>query len=135
MDNVKPLRSTSDRSSNLNVLGQPMTECSCEPKTGWFRDGFCRTDDSDHGHHVVCCVMTDSFLNFSKAQGNDLTTPRPEFGFPGLKAGDHWCLCCQRWHQAFEAEKAPLVNLEATHMSALSVVSLDQLRQYSHLMN
>ena len=135
MDNVTPLRPVSDRTSNLNVLGEPMDVCSCEPMTGWFRDGKCRTDERDHGHHVVCVVMTAEFLKYSKKQGNDLSTPMPHFGFEGLKAGDHWCLCCTRWREAYEEGSAPLVNLKATHMSALSVVSLDQLKQHSHLLN
>ncbi len=135
MSKVTELRPVNDRTSSLNVLGQPMNECSCEPMTGWFRDGKCRTDEHDYGHHAICCVMTDEFLKFSKKAGNDLSTPMPHFGFPGLKAGDHWCLCSSRWKDAFEADCAPLVNLAATHMSALSVVTLDQLKQHSHILN
>ncbi len=127
MSKVINLRETKDRSSSLNVFGQPLSECSCEPMTGWFRDGFCKTDESDHGHHVVCCVMTDEFLDFSKKEGNDLSTPRPEFGFVGLKEGDHWCLCASRWKEAFDEGKAPQVVLESSHMSSLTVATLEQL--------
>lgn len=96
--------------------------------TGYFRDGFCHTIDEDRGSHTVCAIMTDEFLAFSKAQGNDLSTPRPEYAFPGLKAGDKWCVCVSRWEEAFVVGKAPKVVLEATHERALDVVSLDELR-------
>lgn len=99
--------------------------------TGWFRDGCCNTDARDVGRHVVCAEMTDEFLQFSKARGNDLSTPRPEFGFPGLRAGDKWCLCAARWQEAFEAGSAPKVILEATHERALEVCDLDDLRAFA----
>lgn len=81
----------------LNVLGGPLEACGCEPMTGWFRDGICRSDTSDVGQHTICCIINDRFLTYSKAQGNDLATPMPEFGIPGLHSGDHWCLCASRW--------------------------------------
>lgn len=121
----------SDDQTQLNVLGKPLQLCSAAPLTGYFRDGCCRSDASDRGLHVVCAVMTDEFLRFSKACGNDLSTPRPEFSFPGLKAGDRWCLCAQRWREAFEVGKAPDVVLEATHISALAVVFLEQLKSHA----
>ena len=114
-----------------NVLGTELETCSNDPVTGFYRDGCCNTGAEDHGLHLVCAVMTDEFLAFSKAAGNDLSTPRPEFGFPGLGDGDRWCLCVTRWVQAYEAGFAPKVVLEATHISALEFVTLDQLEQYA----
>ncbi len=116
----------------LNVLGKPIKICSCNPKTGWYRDGFCKTDSSDLGQHTVCCVVTEAFLTYSRAQGNDLTTPIPEFNFPGLKAGDHWCLCAARWKQAYEDGMAPLVNLESTEISTLAIIGLEVLLKYAY---
>ena len=115
-----------------NVLGEPLSVCGCEPMTGWYRNGFCQTDPTDLGQHSICCVMTEQFLSYSKAQGNDLTTPVPAFQFPGLKPGDHWCVCAPRWKQAYEDGVAPLVRLEATEETALMVVSLEQLKQHAH---
>ena len=109
----------------LNVLGQTLQACSTDPMTGWFRDGCCRTDDNDHGRHVVCAVMTDEFLVFSRLKGNDLSTPAPQYGFPGLKAGDRWCLCASRWAQALKAGCAPQVVWEATEMKALAYATLE----------
>ncbi len=114
-----------------NVFGQALKKCSCEPLTGWFRDGSCRTDSSDHGIHTVCCVMTDSFLRYSKAQGNDLSTPAPQYGFGGLKVGDHWCLCAQRWKEAYDDGMAPLVRMEATEISTLKYIDFDILSKHS----
>lgn len=114
-----------------NVLGGPLEPCSQDPLTGWFRDGCCRTDANDHGRHVVCARMTDVFLAFSTSRGNDLSTPRPEFGFPGLKPGDRWCVCVDRWREALEAGVAPPVVLEATHESALKRVELAELRYHA----
>ena len=94
-----------------NVLGKNLEICSCKPLTGWFRDGFCRYDLSDSGNHSICCVMNDNFLNYSKSQGNDLTTPMPEYAFPGLKNGDNWCICLERWKEARDDGLAPLVRL------------------------
>jgi uncharacterized protein len=115
----------------LNVFGRPLKACGTDPMTGYFRDGCCRTDPDDRGLHVVCAIMTNQFLAFSRLQGNDLSTPRPEYAFPGLKAGDRWCLCASRWLEAFYAGKAPQVDLEATHLNALGVVSLAQLHEHA----
>ena len=112
-----------------NVLGGELQVCSTDPLTGFYRDGCCSTGADDLGLHVVCARMTDEFLAFSKSRGNDLITPNPAFGFPGLKAGDQWCLCAARWKEAFDAGVAPPVVLEATHISALEFASLDELRQ------
>lgn len=119
------------RGAPRNVLGGPLTVCSVAPRTGWFRDGCCNTDADDHGLHTVCAVMTEAFLAFSKAAGNDLSTPRPEFGFPGLKPGDRWCLCAARWQEAFEAGKAPQVVLAATHLATLGLVDLVALQAHA----
>ncbi|MCB1629120.1 MAG: DUF2237 domain-containing protein [Xanthomonadales bacterium] len=116
---------------SINVLGGPLAVCSVDPLTGYFRDGCCNTDGSDRGMHVVCAIMTDEFLRFSAERGNDLSTPRPEFRFPGLRAGDRWCLCAARWREALEAGKAPRVVLQATHISVLGVVYLDDLKRYA----
>ncbi len=117
--------------NTLNVFGKPLASCSTNPMTGYFRDGCCRTDPQDRGLHVVCAVMTAEFLGYSKAQGNDLSTPMPEYDFPGLKPGDRWCLCAMRWLEAYAAGKAPKVDLEATHLNALGVVSLNQLKEHA----
>lgn len=114
-----------------NVLGTPLVTCSCEPMTGWFRDGYCQTDPTDVGQHSVCCVVTEAFLSYSKAQGNDLSTPRPEFGFPGLKPGNNWCVCAPRWLEAFQDGMAPPVRLEATEASALGVIPLECLQSHA----
>jgi uncharacterized protein (DUF2237 family) len=115
----------------LNVFGRPLAPCSLEPRTGFFRDGCCRSDPEDRGLHVVCAVMTADFLTFSRARGNDLSTPMPEYDFPGLKPGDRWCLCALRWLEALQAGMAPDVVLESTHLNALGVVNLEQLRLYA----
>jgi uncharacterized protein (DUF2237 family) len=114
-----------------NVLGTRLKSCCTDPMTGFYRDGFCRTGADDVGRHTVCIRATDEFLEFSKAAGNDLSTPRPEFGFPGVKPGDKWCLCVTRWQEALEAGMAPPVVLEATHESALQVVKLADLEQFA----
>ena len=114
-----------------NVLGGPLESCSNDPVTGWFRDGCCRADELDFGRHVVCAVMTEEFLAFTRSHGNDLSTPLPEHGFPGLNPGDRWCLCVDRWRQALVAGVAPPVMLAATHSSALDVVSLDDLEAHA----
>ena len=111
----------------LNVLGTELLSCSHDPVTGYFRDGCCNTDKHDHGSHVVCAVMTQEFLQFSKEYGNDLITPRSEWDFPGLVPGDQWCLCAIRWKQAYEQGVAPKVILESTHHNALRYATLDQL--------
>ena len=112
---------------STNVFGQPLHSCCSDPATGFYRDGFCRTDAADAGQHTVCAVMTQEFLDYSRAQGNDLSTAVPAFGFPGLKAGDRWCVCVRRWAQALEASVAPPVILQATNQQALGVVAFDDL--------
>jgi uncharacterized protein len=114
-----------------NVLGTELQVCCTDPMTGFFRDGYCNTGPTDHGRHTVCIVATDEFLEFSKVAGNDLSTPRPEYRFPGVQPGDKWCLCVDRWKEAFEAGMAPQVVLESTHENALEVVTLDDLRRYA----
>ncbi len=114
-----------------NVLGEPLMVCSENPLTGFFRNGKCDTRADDHGMHTVCVLMTDEFLEFSREHGNDLSTPIPEFGFPGLKGGDYWCLCLSRWIQAYEAGMAPRVKLESTHASVLEFIELDRLQEYA----
>ena len=114
-----------------NVLGGLLEPCSTAPRTGWHRDGSCRTDERDVGRHVVCAVMTEDFLDFTRSRGNDLSTPAPEFGFPGLAPGDRWCLCADRWREALAAGVAPPVVLAATHSAALDVVSLDDLEAHA----
>lgn len=114
-----------------SVLGTELDECSCDPLTGWFRDGRCRTDERDLGRHVVCAVMTDEFLAYSRSRGNDLVTPRPEYDFPGLKPGDHWCLCALRWQEAFDAGVAPPVVLQSTHERALSFLKPADLKAHA----
>ncbi|NET01407.1 MAG: DUF2237 domain-containing protein [Sphaerospermopsis sp. SIO1G1] len=113
-----------------NVLGTKLEVCCTSPMTGFYRDGFCQTGGQDFGMHVVCAQVTAEFLEYTKSQGNDLSTPRPEYSFPGLKPGDGWCLCAARWQEALEAGVAPLVVLEATHMRALEVCNLDDLQKY-----
>ncbi|NEX60521.1 DUF2237 domain-containing protein [Noviherbaspirillum sp. 17J57-3] len=113
-----------------NVYNEPIVPCSFSPVTGFFRDGCCRTGDEDVGMHAVCAVMTEDFLRFSRERGNDLSTPRPEWGFPGLKPGDQWCLCTARWHEAFLAEVAPPVVLESTNLQVLEEIPLGVLERF-----
>ena len=115
----------------VSVAGGPLVPCSQAPLTGFWRDGCCNTGPADRGHHTVCAVMTAAFLEFSRARGNDLVTPRPEFGFPGLKSGDRWCLCAARWAEAEEAGVAPPVVLEATHAAALDIVDRPALEAHA----
>lgn len=115
---------------SVNVLGTELQSCSHDPVTGFFRNGCCDTGPTDQGSHTVCAVMTAEFLAFSKYVGNDLSTPRPEFGFAGLKPGDRWCLCASRFLQAHDEGVAPKVNLAATHHRALDIVPLPVLRQH-----
>lgn len=119
------------RLPSLNVLSQPLEGCSDAPRTGFFRDGCCNTGPEDIGLHTVCAVMTVEFLAFSRQRGNDLSTPRPEYGFPGLRAGDRWCLCALRWKEALDAGHAPRVRLRSTHLRTLDVVHLDHLKAYA----
>jgi uncharacterized protein len=114
-----------------NVLGEKLQACCFAPMTGFYRDGYCRTGPGDYGLHTVCIVATDEFLRFSRARGNDLSTPMPHYEFPGLTAGDRWCLCVTRWKEALEAGAAPQIVLSATHISALEFVSLEDLRRHA----
>ena len=114
-----------------NVLGTELMACSYDPLTGYFRDGCCQTDASDAGSHLICARVTADFLAFSLSAGNDLSTPRPEYRFTGLKPGDRWCLCALRWREALEAGVAPPVVLEATHENALQFVTLESLQQHA----
>ncbi len=114
-----------------NVLGTELVPCSYDPLTGYFRDGCCHTDMHDLGSHVICAKVTDEFLEFSRSRGNDLSTPRPEYRFPGLKDGDRWCLCALRWKEALAAGVAPEVVLECTQMRALDFVTIEQLTAYA----
>ncbi|MCH8497869.1 MAG: DUF2237 domain-containing protein [Marinobacter sp.] len=116
---------------SINVLGEQLESCSSDPQTGFYRDGCCNVGPDDHGVHAVCVVVTDEFLAFSQAQGNDLSTPVPAYGFPGLKAGDGWCLCAPRWQEAFEAGCAPRVRLRATHRAALEFCDMAALKRHA----
>ncbi|MCB9596794.1 MAG: DUF2237 domain-containing protein [Sandaracinaceae bacterium] len=126
MDRVEPVKEPS-----YNVLGTPIRPCSLQPKTGWFRDGCCNTDARDHGSHTICCRVTDDFLQFLRSQGNDLITPAPQHGFPGLRAGDQWCVCAGSWKQAYDEGRACPVVLESTHKKALEIASLDELLEHA----
>ncbi|WP_346290756.1 DUF2237 domain-containing protein [Sphaerothrix gracilis] len=114
-----------------NVLGGKLETCCTSPMTGYYRDGVCNTGAGDTGVHVVCAQMTEEFLTFTKAQGNDLSTPMPMYQFPGLKPGDRWCLCASRWKEAYDAGVAPPVVLAATHAAALEYASMDEMKQHS----
>ena len=116
-----------------NVLGTELMPCSYDPLTGYFRDGCCKTDETDHGSHLICARVTQEFLVFSLQKGNDLMTPRPEYRFAGLSAGDRWCLCANRWKESFAAGVAPPVVLECTHEKALEFVSLDDLLMHRYV--
>lgn len=117
-------------SNSKNVLGEELVPCSLDPLTGFYRDGCCETGPSDRGRHLVCAVMTEDFLAFSKVAGNDLSTPRPEYRFVGLKPGDKWCLCLERWKEAHKAGNAPKVVLESTHIMALERVQLETFKAF-----
>ena len=114
-----------------NVFGEALQLCSEQPLTGYFRDGSCGTDKNDRGSHTVCAQVTEEFLLYSAERGNDLITPVPEFEFPGLKPGDRWCLCSQRWQEAYDAGKAPKVVLASTNVAVLEIVSLESLKEYA----
>lgn len=116
----------------LNVLNKPLLACCFEPKTGFFRDGFCRTTKDDYGTHTVCAAVTKEFLKYSASKGNDLMTPIPYYNFPGLKPGDKWCLCVSRWLQAEKVGKAPKIVLEATQIKTLQYTTLEVLQQYEY---
>jgi uncharacterized protein (DUF2237 family) len=117
--------------AKMNVLGEVLAPCSENPLTGYFRDGCCNTEPADLGSHTICCRVTAEFLEYSLSQGNDLTTPRAEFGFPGLRPGDQWCLCAARWQQALDAGVAPKVVLQATHAACLRIVKLADLKRHA----
>ena len=117
--------------SQQNVFGEPIELCCNDPLTGFYRDGHCNTGPTDVGTHTVCALMTDEFLQYSAAAGNDLSTPRPEFGFPGLVAGNRWCLCAMRWEQAHRAGKAPKLYLKATNLVTLRAIPLEILKPYA----
>ena len=118
------------KNKELNVLETPLEACCTNPATGYFRDGFCRTIQEDSGTHIICAVVTQEFLDYTKFKGNDLSTPLPHWSFPGLKAGSKWCLCISRWLEAERAGKAPFVVLEATHKKALEHTTLELLQKY-----
>lgn len=120
-----------EKDESINVLGEPLAVCGTDPVTGFFRDGSCNTCAADQGSHTVCAVLTAEFLAYSKYVGNDLSTPRPEYGFAGLKPGDAWCLCAARFLQAHDEGCAPQINLEATHARAMDIVPLEVLRKYA----
>jgi uncharacterized protein (DUF2237 family) len=117
--------------AKLNVLGEVLASCSENPLTGYFRDGCCNTEPADLGSHTVCVRVTAEFLEYSLSEGNDLTTPRAEYGFPGLRQGDQWCLCAARWQQALDAGVAPRVVLQATHAACLRIVKLADLKRHA----
>ncbi len=114
-----------------NVFGENLKSCCNNPMTGYFRDGFCRTNEFDYGSHTVCAIVTDDFLNFTKNRGNDLITPQKQYHFPGLKNGDRWCLCALRWKEAFDAGCAPKVDLESTNEKALRYIELKDLIKHA----
>ena len=117
----------------LNVFNQPLQMCCTAPLTGYFRDGFCKTTNQDTGTHTVCAIVTKAFLEYSASRGNDLMTPMPYWNFPGLKAGDKWCLCISRWLEAEKAGKAPFLVLEATHIKSLQYTTLELLKKYEFI--
>lgn len=119
------------KDNKLNVLGEPLRSCGGGMLTGFYRDGCCNTGRDDHGRHVICAVMSAEFLEYSRSRGNDLMTPRPEFDFPGLQPGDTWCLCAARWREALQANAAPRVYLQSTHIRALDIVSMDDLKRHA----
>jgi hypothetical protein len=124
-----------DIDESLNVFGEPLESCSQDPVTGFFRDGCCNTSDADYGQHTVCIQVNQAFLEYSRFRGNDLTTPIKEFGFPGLKEGDRWCLCAARWLEAYEHNMAPKVYLAGTHQRATEIIPLELLKEYAADLN
>ena len=120
---------------SINVFGDPLISCSEDPITGFFRDGCCNTNDQDLGSHTVCIETSQTFLEFSRFKGNDLSTPMPDYGFPGLKPGDRWCLCAARWLEAHDQGMAPRVHLSRTHIKALEIVPLELLKTYAADLN
>ena len=128
---MKNIKKNLIKMKQINVFGEPIEECCSNPITGFYRDGFCHTDELDRGLHVVCAKVTNEFLNFSKSRGNDLSTPRPELNFPGLKEGDSWCLCAERWKEAFDHGFAPKVYLKRTNKKALSIIDIKTLKSFA----
>ena len=128
---MKNIKKNSIKMKQINVFGEPIEECCSNPITGFYRDGFCHTDELDRGLHVVCAKVTNEFLNFSKSRGNDLSTPRPELNFPGLKEGDSWCLCAERWKEAFDHGFAPKVYLKRTNKKVLSIIDIKTLKSFA----
>lgn len=131
LDQTGTFPSHPGRQPSVNVLGGTLQACSTEPVTGFFRDGCCNTSTQDRSSHTVCAVVTAQFLRFSQERGNDLSTPQPDSGFPGLRSGDRWCLCAPRWQEAFEAGCAPAVTLESTHVDALDHCTLEDLKRHA----
>ena len=119
------------KDESINVYGDPLEMCGDQPMTGYYRDSYCNTCNEDLGSHTVCAEITTLFLEYSKAKGNDLSTPAPQFGFAGLKAGDAWCLCAARWNEAYESGAAPLIYLDRTHKRALEIIPLDTLKKFA----
>ena len=115
----------------FNIFDEPLDECCANPITGFYRDGFCHTDELDRGIHVVCAEMSEDFLNFSKSRGNDLSTPRTEYNFPGLRPGDHWCICAERWKEAYDFGKAPKLFLKKSNKKALTIIKIEILKKFS----
>jgi hypothetical protein len=124
-----------DIDESLNVFGEPLETCSEMPLTGFYRDGCCNTSDADYGQHTVCVQVNREFLEYSRFRGNDLSTPIEEFGFPGLKEGDRWCLCAARWLEAYEHNMAPKVYLAGTHQRATEIIPMDILKQFAADLN
>jgi hypothetical protein len=124
-----------DIDESLNVFGEPLETCSNNPVTGFFRDGCCNTSDADYGQHTVCIQVNQAFLEYSRFRGNDLSTPIKEFGFPGLKEGDRWCLCAARWLEAYQHNMAPKVYLTGTHQRATEIIPLELLKEYAADLN
>ena len=120
-----------DDNASVNIYGKPLELCSNNPMTGFLRDGCCNTNEQDGGSHTVCIEVTTEFLEFSRMKGNDLSTPLPEYGFPGLKPGDRWCLCAARWSEAYNEGMAPKVFLEGTHKRALDIIPLEDLKKHA----
>ncbi|WP_439102396.1 DUF2237 family protein [Congregibacter sp.] len=125
------MEQTMEQAESLNVFSEPLESCSTDPVTGFFRDGCCNTNTQDVGSHTVCVALTLEFLEYSRSRGNDLMTPVPQFGFPGLSEGQRWCLCASRWLEAHKAGKAPRVYLRRTHLRALDTVPMETLREYA----
>ena len=120
-----------DENSQLNIFRETIEECSCDPLTGFFRTGCCDTSDRDHGSHTVCALMTEDFLQFSISRGNDLSTPVPQYNFPGLKEGDKWCLCANRWLEAYESDSAPAIIAKATNIKTLEIIPLELIKEFA----